>query len=125
MIMVIGFSGYAAAAQAGSSASRTQHRQPFIGTSSARIISRMKTIKVFIATSSLKHGLAVLFGHDCAELACIAGAVCCLPSHECSDAGKLGAETGEAECAGCPADQSGQAFPGHRRAACRHLVRRL
>src|SRR5438552_15693802 len=46
MIMVIGFSGYAAAAQAGSSASRTQHRKRFIGTSSARIISRMKTIKV-------------------------------------------------------------------------------
>jgi hypothetical protein len=45
--MVIGFSGYAAAAQAGSSASRTQHRKRFIGTSSARIISRMKTIKVF------------------------------------------------------------------------------
>src|SRR5881409_1810151 len=40
MIMVIGFSGYGAAAQAGSSASRTQHRKRFIGT----IISGMEVI---------------------------------------------------------------------------------
>ncbi len=51
--------------------------------------------------------------------------VCRLPSHQCAHAGELGARAGQAECSGGLADRSGEAFPGHGRAARRHLKSRL